>query len=123
MSNVIDQKKKPTTTVNKYTVAVCLDNVLVESFALEGVENTGRAFEGFLRWYLYFRSKNFPSLRRDHIDGIVETAESLSLPENSNALGYHSAIIDEFNEAGEVISTKRLTVLFSPFQFGMLFSG
>lgn len=116
MSNIVDKKK--TVTYDRYTVAVALNGEMMESFALEGVENTDRAFQRLLNWYLVYRSKNFPGLVYEQIEEVKESAEKLDLPQDHPAIAKHRCFVPIKDDTGE--REVELTAVFSSFKFGML---
>jgi len=116
MSDVV--KKDKTVTIDRYLVAVSYDNSYRESFALEGVDTIDNAVDRFLNFYLVFRSKQFPTLRREDIESVKETSIKLDLPEGSPALAEYKVEIPE--KSGEDTLQKTLTITFSRFQWGML---
>lgn len=120
MSDITKSKEQKTTTINKYTVAVLIDNQLQESFALEGIGDHQRAGEGFFRWYLFHRSKNFPFLKRDDIDVVMETFEqNNNLPEHSEAVASFS--IEVTNPEDSTFYAINVKILLSPFVFATMY--
>lgn len=120
MSEIINKQEKRTTTFDRYTVAVALDGVMMESFALEGVDDTDNAFLRLLNWYLVYRSKNFPGLTYEQIAGVKETVEKVDLPGDHPAIAKHICLVPIKDEEGNLIKEVELSVVFSSFKFGML---
>ena len=120
MSDIVNKKESRTVTFDRYTVAVALDGEMIESFALEGVDNTDNAFGRLLNWYLVYRSRNFPGLVHEEIALVKESSEKLELPENHPAIAKHRCFVPVKNDVGEVEKEVELTATFSSFKFGML---
>lgn len=121
MSDIVNKKETKTVTFDRYTVAVAIDGVAMESFALEGVDNTENAFNRLLNWYLVYRSKNFPGLVYDQIAEVKESAEVVDLPEGHPAIAKHRCFVPTKNETTGEEKEVVLEVIFSQFKFGMLF--
>jgi hypothetical protein len=109
--------------VQRYLIAVSVDNKLDECFQLEGVKgDTKTAFQKFLNWYLVYRSVKFDGLVADDIGDIVDEVEDVEL-EGEYVLGKHKALVPVFKGEGEqreVTHYKKVEASFFAAKFGMM---
>jgi hypothetical protein len=119
MSNVISQADSKN--MDKFIVSVSIDDKVVEGFSLEGVSGYKGAAEGFFRWYLFWRSARFPHLVQDDIERVLETLEEEKLPEGAESKASFFIIVEEFQD-GTLISSKKVSALFSSYGYAMMFT-